>query len=48
MFGDDNLRLRLTKSAGTETLVAQEFEVLVRARLGVVERAFAGISPGEL
>ena len=29
-FGDNNLRLRLTKSEGAETLVAQEFEVLVR------------------
>ena len=33
-FGDNEIRLRLTKSAGTETLVAQEFEVLVRDMTG--------------
>ena len=31
-FGDNELQLRLTKSAGAETLVAREFEVLVRQR----------------
>jgi len=29
-FGDNDVRVRLTKSAGTATLVVQEFEVLVR------------------
>ena len=29
-FGDNELQLRLTKSGGTETLIAQEFEVLVQ------------------
>jgi hypothetical protein len=30
VFGDNELRLRLTKNSGTETAVAQEFEIFVR------------------
>ena len=29
-FGDNELRLRLTKNVGTANLVAQEFEILVK------------------
>ena len=33
-FGHNELRLRLTKSVGTKTLIAQEIEVLVRDMTG--------------